>query len=67
MLLNYFGKHTDLVTNCAKKKKNVRKPFPKKYSPALCQFALSLPFFLYNIYCINSKMICHHLYDIINL
>ena len=42
-LLESFGKHRDLVTNWAKK--NLGKKIPKKYSPALRQFALSLHFF----------------------
>jgi len=42
-LLETFGKHKDLVSNWAKK--NLGKKIPKKYSPALRQFALSLHFF----------------------
>lgn len=43
-LLDSFGKHSDLITNWAKK--NAGKQLPRKYSPALRQFALSLHFFL---------------------
>lgn len=42
-LLESFGKHKDLVTNWTKK--NLGKKIPKRYSPAVRQFALSLHFF----------------------
>ncbi|KAL4153784.1 hypothetical protein QTP88_001617 [Uroleucon formosanum] len=43
MAAKSFGKHKELVTNWTKK--NLGKIIPKKYSPAVRQFALSLHFF----------------------
>lgn len=44
MLLDNFGKHTNLITNWAKKNLGLKKD--KKHSPEVHQFALSLHFFL---------------------
>lgn len=43
VLLDSFGKHTHLISNWAKK--NLGHKVPKKYSPEIRQFALSLHFF----------------------
>lgn len=43
MLLQSFGKHNNLITNWSKK--NLGKKVPKKYTPEVRQFALSLHFF----------------------
>lgn len=43
MLLESFGKHKNLITNWYKK--NTNHKIPKKYSPAVRQFALSLHLF----------------------
>lgn len=43
MLLDNFGKHTNLITNWAKKNLGLKKD--KKHSPEVRQFALSLHFF----------------------
>lgn len=42
ILLDSFGKHKDLITNWSNK--NTNKKVPKKFSPAVRQFALSLNF-----------------------
>lgn len=52
-LLESFGKHSDLITNWANK--NAGKPLPRKYSPALRQFALSLHFFSVKAYAYVRK------------
>lgn len=43
ILLESFGKYKDLITNWSKK--NINKKCPKKYSPTVRQFALSLHLF----------------------
>lgn len=43
ILMENFGKHRNLITNWAKK--NLGQQVPKKYSPEIRQFALSLHFF----------------------
>lgn len=43
VLFESFGKHSDLISNWSKK--NLGKKVPKKFSPAIRQFALSLHFF----------------------
>ncbi|KAE9522390.1 hypothetical protein AGLY_017221 [Aphis glycines] len=43
VLFECFGKHANLITNWSKK--SLGKKVPKKYSPAIRQFALSLHFF----------------------
>jgi len=43
VLFESFGKHVNLITNWSKK--SLGEKVPKKYSPAIRQFALSLHFF----------------------
>lgn len=53
ILLKSLGKHTDLIINLSNK--NLGKRVPKKFSPAIRQFTLSMHFFSPNAYQFVSK------------